>query len=272
MKKKWTGERLETDILNETTIEHLHRYGIAMELVANQKVLDIACGEGYGSSLLAAKALHVTGMDIDASTIESATAKYKKDNLSFVLSSAEKISAPDSTFDIVVSFETLEHLQHQEAMITEIKRVLRPGGILLISTPDKTNYTDNRNYKNPYHLKELYRNEFEALLKSTFRHIRIYDQQMMYASYINTADLTGLDIYTGNYTTIEKNKKSNPLYVIAIASDNEPPHLSNSLFSGNSIVEQALMEREEMVTRTITYRLGHFILFPFKGIRKLFKK
>lgn len=274
MSKKlhWTGERLETYIFNESTIEHLHRYGIAMELVANKKVLDIACGEGYGSSLLAAKALHVTGMDIDASAIESATAKYKKENLSFIISNAEKISAPDSTFDIVVSFETLEHLQHQEAMITEIKRVLRPDGILLISTPDKKNYTDNRNYKNPYHLKELYRNEFEALLKSTFRHIRIYDQQMAYASYINTLDITGLDIYTGNYTAIEKNKKSNPLYLIAIASDKELPHLSNSLFSGNSIVEQALTEREEMVTRTITYRLGHFILFPFKLIRKLFKK
>ena len=135
--KDWTGERLETFVFNETTIEHLHRYAIAMEFCSGKTVLDIACGEGYGSNLLSAKATHVTGMDADAITIEKATAKYKRDNLYFVQSKAEKIAAADTEFDIVVSLETLEHLSDHTAMMKEIKRVMKPGGLLIISTPDK---------------------------------------------------------------------------------------------------------------------------------------
>lgn len=268
----WTGERLETFVFNESTVEHLHRYAIAMELAAGKKVLDIACGEGYGSNLLASKAAHVTGMDIDQPTIEKAGAKYKRDNLSFAVAKAEKIPAADNVFDLVVSFETLEHLQDHHAMIKEIKRVLKPDGLLLISTPDKKNYSDNKDHKNPFHLRELYRNEFETLLKSAFSQLSIFDQQMTYSSFINAAGATGLDTYTGDYATIEKNKPGEALYLIAFASDNELPHLPNSLFTGNSIIEQALTEREKMVTNTITYRLGHFILYPFKLIRNIFKK
>ncbi|MBL7749096.1 MAG: class I SAM-dependent methyltransferase, partial [Chitinophagaceae bacterium] len=159
----WTGERLETFVFNESTIEHLHRYAIACGLAAGKTVLDIACGEGYGSYLLAAKAASVTGMDIDNTTIKKATQKYPKENLRFTQATAEKIPAADAQFDMVVSFETLEHLEDHDTMIKEIKRVLKPGGLLVISTPDKKNYSDKRNYKNPFHLKELYRNEFEAL-------------------------------------------------------------------------------------------------------------
>lgn len=268
----WTGERLETYVFNESTIEHLHRYAIAIELASGKTVLDIACGEGYGSNLLASKAAYVTAMDIDKAAIENASAKYKKDNLHFKVAQAEKIAAADNEFDLVVSFETLEHLSDHDSMIKEIKRVLKPDGLLLISTPDKKNYSDNKGYKNPFHLKELYRNEFETLLKSSFSQVRIYDQQMAYSSFINGAGATGLDSYTGDYTTIEKNKPGEALYLIALASDNALTNLSNSLFTGHSIVEQALTEREKMVTNTITYRLGHFILYPFKLIRNIFKK
>ena len=76
---EWTGERMETFVLNELTIEHLHRYALAFEFADGKKVLDIACGEGYGSNLLATKASHVSGMDIDKATIEKAKAKYDKD-------------------------------------------------------------------------------------------------------------------------------------------------------------------------------------------------
>lgn len=67
-KKNWTGERLETFVLNDSTIEHLHRYAIAKELAQGKHVLDIACGEGYGSNLLASSARFVDGVDIDQST------------------------------------------------------------------------------------------------------------------------------------------------------------------------------------------------------------
>lgn len=79
--KDWTGERLETFVFNETTIEHLHRYAIAMEFCSGKTVLDIACGEGYGSNLLSAKATHVTGMDADAITIEKLQPNTKGQSL-----------------------------------------------------------------------------------------------------------------------------------------------------------------------------------------------
>ncbi len=268
----WTGERLEPFVFNETAIEHLHRYALAMELAAGKKVLDIACGEGYGTSLLASKATYVTGMDADSSTIEKAIVKYKKENIGFAVAKAEKIAAAANEFDLVVSFETLEHLEDQETMIKEIKRVLKPGGLLIISTPDKKYYSDKRQYTNPFHRKELYAGEFEALLRSTFSNIRILQQQMTFSSLITTGAATGLDTYTGDFNTIEKNNTPEPLYLIALASDAELPALPDSLFNGNSIVEQALAEKEKMVTGTITYRLGHFLLYPFKLIRKLLKK
>ena len=108
-KKSWTGERLETFVLNDSTIEHLHRYAIAKELVQGKRVLDIACGEGYGSNLLAASADFVNGVDIDQVVIAHAAEKYKKENLSFSQGSVEKIPFDANTFDMVVSFETLEH-------------------------------------------------------------------------------------------------------------------------------------------------------------------
>ncbi|MBL7747081.1 MAG: class I SAM-dependent methyltransferase, partial [Chitinophagaceae bacterium] len=232
---------------------------------------DIACGEGYGSYLLAAKAASVTGMDIDNTTINKAAQKYPKDNLRFTQAAAEKIPAADAQFDMVVSIETLEHLADHDTMIKEIKRVLKPGGLLVISTPDKKNYSDKRNYKNPFHLKELYRNEFEALLKSAFSQVRIYDQQMTYSSFINEANATGLTTYSGNYSSIEKNKPGEALYLLALAADSDLPTLPNSLFTGQSIVEQALAERERMVTNTLTYKLGHVLLYPFKLLRGIFK-
>src|SRR5258706_15489259 len=110
-RKKYTGERLETHEQGEGMIEHLHRYAIAMEKCRGKSVLDIASGEGYGSSLLATTALKVTGVDIDAETVRAANEKYtiKNNKLEFLQGSADHIPFATGIFDIVVSFETIEH-------------------------------------------------------------------------------------------------------------------------------------------------------------------
>jgi ubiquinone/menaquinone biosynthesis C-methylase UbiE len=110
MKKKWSGERIETFVLNQTTVEHLHRYGIAMQFAAGKTVLDIACGEGYGSKLLSSKALRVTGVDIDFETIANAKQKYISPNLTFTQGSADKIPVEDASIDVVISFETIDYI------------------------------------------------------------------------------------------------------------------------------------------------------------------
>ncbi len=182
--KNWTGERLETFITNETMTEHLHRYALAMEFIAGKKVLDIACGEGYGTNLMAKKALHVTGVDIDNTSIENAKKKYTAGNIVFATGSVLKIPAPNNSFDVITCFETLEHISEQEEMLAELKRVLSPSGILLISTPDKKNYSDKTGYKNPFHKKELYEQEFKKLVSSYFPNTCFYRQNSYSGSMI----------------------------------------------------------------------------------------
>ena len=269
---EWTGERMETSVFNEVTMEHLHRYALAMELAAGKKILDIACGEGYGANLLAAKAALVTGMDIDKTTIEKAKKKYNKENIIFKESRAENISANDCEFDLVVSFETIEHLSDHESMLKEIKRVLKPGGLLVISTPDKKVYADQRGYKNPFHQKELYQDEFNTLLKSLFTGVQLYSQQITHSSLVYSFKSTVLDLYSGDFEKIEKNTPDTPFYLIAMASDGDLPVINNSLFTCKAIVEQLLNEKEKMVKNTSAYKFGNFLLHPFRLIRKLIKK
>jgi len=176
MQKKWTGERLETFVYNEAMIEHLHRYAIAMEYVKSKTVLDIACGEGYGSNLLAKDARDVTGVDIDSKTVSDASKKYQKHNLKFVQGKVEEMPVADNSFDVVVSFETLEHSNDHEKIFGEIKRVLKPGGLLIISTPEKKNYSDQPGGQNPYHLQEVYKHEFIELVKRHFSYHYCFHQ------------------------------------------------------------------------------------------------
>jgi 2-polyprenyl-3-methyl-5-hydroxy-6-metoxy-1,4-benzoquinol methylase len=158
-------ERLTTDLFTMSSVEHLHRYAIAADLCRGKDALDIASGEGYGSNLLAKVAKSVVGVDISSEVIKQASVKYARANLTFRDGAADAIPLGDSSVDVVVSFETLEHHDKHEGMLAEIKRVLRPDGIMIISTPDKLFYSDVTGYRNAYHVKELYLDEFKALIE-----------------------------------------------------------------------------------------------------------
>ena len=263
---------METDVFNETSIEHLHRYAIAMELVKNKKVLDIACGEGYGSNLLARNATHVTGVDINNGVVKQAIKKYPKRNLEFLTGTVENIPAADKQFEVVVSFETLEHIADHNKMIAEIKRVLQPGGLLIISTPDKKNYSDKTGRTNPFHVKELYEEESKTLLHQYFKNVQVFSQQITLSSVITSESSVGLKTYKGDYQEIKNDTGENRLYFIALASDEPLPVINNSVFNGQSVLAEAVSAREKMVTNTITYKAGHAILYPAKLVKKLFKK
>ena len=165
----FTGERFLPTEAGNIALEHLHRYFQAREIAAGKVVLDIASGEGYGSAILAEAALSVTGVDISDEAVAHARRRYQRDNLQYLVGDCAQIPLPDASVDMVVSFETIEHHNRHEEMLREIKRVLREDGVLLISSPDKKYYSDELNYSNPYHVKELYRDEFEALIGRHFR-------------------------------------------------------------------------------------------------------
>ncbi len=271
--ENWTGERLETFIRGETMWEHLHRYAIAMELVKAKKVLDIACGEGYGARLMAGTAAHVTAMDIDDATIQKAKAKYKAPNLDFRTGSIEQVGAGNGSFDIITCFETLEHLEEHDKVLQELKRLLVPGGTLVISTPEKANYSDRTGYKNPFHKKELYGDEFKNLLKRFFLHVNFYHQASFSGSLMMDETQQGLKrFYTGDFEAISASAVNDTLYWLAIASDQIVELPPSSIFRDQKRIDGIRDEQIAQLKKTITYRTGHIILAPFKFIRSLFRR
>lgn len=168
---EFTGERFVPGVAGEIVYEHVHRYAFARELVAGKRVLDAACGEGYGSALLATRAAAVTGIDLDAATIAHARQRYAGvAGLAFAAASVTGLPLADASVDAVVSFETIEHLpaEEQPRMLAEFARVLAPGGFLVLSAPNRVEYSERRGYANPFHLREHDREELEALVARQF--------------------------------------------------------------------------------------------------------
>ncbi len=245
LKLNWTGERYLPELKGNIQLEHLHRYALAYEYVKDKKVLDMACGEGYGSMLLSCAASHVTGVDISEEVVEFAKNKYQKDNLEFKTGECAKIPMEDSSVDVVVSFETIEHHDQHEVMMKEIKRVLKKDGILIISSPDKHEYSDIPLQNNPFHKKELYHDEFKSLLENYFNNIAIYGQRIIYGSSIfpekDKSQTVTYDMEKVTQNSIEQSRSigmARPLYFVAFASDATLPSTIGS------ILEEPVTESE----------------------------
>ena len=185
MQMPFTGERYVPEVRGQIYYEHVHRYALAFELARDLDVLDIASGEGYGAAYLAIAARSVVGVDIDAESIRHAASRYTAMNLRFAAGSCTAIPLPDASMDLVVSFETLEHLEEHEQFMREIVRVLRPHGRLLISSPNKLVYSDQGQFHNAFHVRELYFDQFRDLLQHWFPHCRLYGQRIIAASAIH---------------------------------------------------------------------------------------
>lgn len=275
-KLSFTGERLVPDALNASVmIEHLHRYAMATSYCKGKTVLDIASGEGYGSNILSTVAEKVTGVDIDAGVIGYAKKKYIKNNLSFKVGSASEIPMETASVDVVVSFETIEHHDKHDEMIAEVKRVLKPGGLLIISTPDKKYYSDIPRYANPFHVKELYQHEFDALLKKYFRNVQMTAQQSGLLSVLYPVGVNGIDgewLSKGTTAGIEIVQSSQPLYLIALASDGDFTYNALSFFKDNNLVENINSQMINAIYQSKTYRAGKLVLSPLAWLRGLLGK
>jgi SAM-dependent methyltransferase len=154
--------------------EHIYRYRFAAPFVRNKRVLDIACGEGYGSAGMArAGAKSVFGIDIALEACRSARTQYQ---IAVCAADATEIPIRSHSIDIIVSFETIEHTRNPDLFLDECVRVLTYDGTLMLSTPNKETYR-HFNKQNPYHYSELERYELAAMLKRRFRRIYFYSQQ-----------------------------------------------------------------------------------------------
>ena len=176
----WTGERfLPWSQEAVVAYEHLHRYMWAASLVKDKRVLDLASGEGYGSNMLACQAEYVCGVDIDERAVEHSRSRYKRPNLEFLKGSVTAVPIADAnSFDVIVCFEAIEHIDAHEALVAEVLRLLRPGGLFIVSTPNKSVYRANGEEPNPFHVRELTFEELNALLSPHFPSVRYFGQSV----------------------------------------------------------------------------------------------
>jgi SAM-dependent methyltransferase len=174
---EFTGERVipgqvDVDLLNE----HLARYTFAARLARGKRVLDAGCGAGYGAAELAHVAQAVMGIDCAADAVAFARENYRLPNLQFEQASCTALPHKDSSFDLVVGFEVIEHLENWRDFLREVRRVLAPNGQFIVSTPNKSYYTESRGADgaNPFHVHEFEFEEFRAELKAIFPYVSLF--------------------------------------------------------------------------------------------------
>jgi GT2 family glycosyltransferase/glycosyltransferase involved in cell wall biosynthesis/SAM-dependent methyltransferase len=187
---EWTGERCVPWVDDRQVLyEHLHRYCFAAQLARGKRVLDLGSGEGYGSALLARVAESVFGVDLDEAAVAHATRRYASANLRFERHSVVELDhLPEASFDLVVCFEVIEHIEEHEALLAGVRRLLTPAGVFLVSTPDREVYSEATDYHNPYHVKELSRAEFATLLDGFFAHHALWTQAVLIGSIMQRLD------------------------------------------------------------------------------------
>jgi SAM-dependent methyltransferase len=252
----FTGERLTTAIGGQVQVEHYHRYLFARAFARGVDVLDVASGEGYGSALLAQVARSVIGVEYSAPTVRSASTNFPRENLHFLQGDARALPLGNDCIDLVVSFETIEHFDRQGEFLREIRRVLRPDGMFIVSTPDRDVYSPLGSAANPYHVQELTQHEFAALLRASFPHVTMVQQRPLIGSVLladsgSTAAPLVFD-RRGDTHFEACNGLPRAPYIVAIASGRELPPLPTSLY-----IDRSDLDTDGIRLAELNARLGN---------------
>jgi SAM-dependent methyltransferase len=168
----FTGERLVADdpLFVADFARHLVAYRHAQEGVRGKTVLDAGCGDGYGTDLLAQTAARALGVDRSAETIAVATQRYRRPNLAYRVCDLDRLAELGESFDVVSHFQVIEHLGDPRPFLRQARQVLKPGGALIITTPNRLNSF----VENPYHVREYVAGELRALLDEVFDRVEIH--------------------------------------------------------------------------------------------------
>lgn len=245
-KLKFTGERYIPGIGGSIALEHEHRYRFCLDFVRGLRVLDIACGEGFGSAMIAEHAERVWGVDIDRQAVSHAAARYSHGNLQYLVGSCSNIPLSDASVDVVVSFETIEHHDNHDGMMSEILRVMRPGGVLIISSPDKRVYSDERGFRNEFHVKETYAEEFDVLLRGRFSHVAMFGQRIVYGSALLLESGSGALQSWGIDQAKSVSGLHAPMFKVAVASDDP----SWAGLARGGLLEDTVYRSDAIIERT----------------------
>lgn len=189
----FTGERVipgkvDPDLFNE----HFARYVYAQQFCSGKYVLDTGCGVGYGSCFLAGTAAAVVGIDIDPHAIKYARTHFGLPNVSYLAADCQSLPFDNRIFDVITSFELIEHLPDAGKYLSEAKRVLKQDGVFVVSTPNQEIYGEHRaGEANPFHIREWKYDEFAALLKQWFAYVEFLGESHISAVGILPRGITG---------------------------------------------------------------------------------
>ena len=266
-----SGERFSSAAAGEVRHEHYHRYLFALQFCDKKEVLDVASGEGYGSALLGKVAQKVLGVDLSPEAVTRASRNYRSERVSFTVCDYAAMPLADASMDVVVSFETLEHVADLQKFFCEIKRILRSDGLLVISTPNAKVYKDVATGPNPSQVKELDADKFRAMVSEHFSNCRLLGQRSVIGSAIvpDLSSPSGTDRYqtfraeeSGAYSVQEG--IGLPTHFIAVASETALPEIRHGLLDDqpflrdlyNLLEKRAIGIREtaQLLRATITNR------------------
>ena len=169
---EFTGERVVPGLVDANLLnEHFARYQLALRWCPGRRVLDAGCGTGYGSAELARSAASVIGIDFSEEAISYAKDHFREANLEFRIGDCLRL--PDGPFDLIVTFEVIEHLVQWRDFLQEVRRALAPDGLFLVSTPNKLYYAESRagSGANPFHVHEFEYAEYLAELRTVFPYV-----------------------------------------------------------------------------------------------------
>src|SRR5215475_13843617 len=216
------------------SLEHLHRYSYASELLKGKRVLDLAVREGHGTWLLSHTAQVVVGLDADETVVQQAANRHKRDNLQFLAGSGLNIPlSSDQAFDAVVCFDAIEEATNLQRLLDEVKRVLTPDGFFIISSPNEGAS------ESPFNAKTFGHDEMHQFLKSRFKHVQLF-QQVIYA---NSTIQSGSANPNGS-----GHGKTEPQYLLAIASDAPVSSFPDSSYADGL---PSLLNRKEKALRAM---------------------
>ena len=171
-----TGERILLD--KETPLmiaRHFCAYEFAKDFVTGNKVLDIGCGEGYGSAFLASLAKDVLGIDYDGKVIDYARSKYHKENLMFAVMDVENLGALAQKFNTICSFQNIEHIRDTYKLLGNISNLLQDNGVFICSTCNiKDASPGSKKPFNKFHVKEYEADGFKEMLSEHFNSVEIF--------------------------------------------------------------------------------------------------
>jgi 2-polyprenyl-3-methyl-5-hydroxy-6-metoxy-1,4-benzoquinol methylase len=169
-----TGERMIPQFHRGKLMyaEHYARYECANAYTKGMVVLDIACGSGYGTKMMAKNARKVFGVDIDPATIDYARANFSAENIEYLVGDGVDIPVDTESIDVVVTFETIEHIADYKKFIAEIRRVLKPDGVVIVSTPNDLEFAEG----NAFHVHEFEQKELLSAFERNYKYIDKYYQ------------------------------------------------------------------------------------------------